>query len=131
MRITSIATFTTPAVALLMGVIGAGSPAAAAGPAPEAITATPAGRAARTPLNCEVTPAPGQGTINVRSGPRTSSEIRDYLQPGEFMPSQCSGVSGGSYTACGGTSTSWIEVYSSGLFSGYVARRCVTLYRWS
>jgi hypothetical protein len=82
------------------------------------------------PVTCEVTPAAGQGTINVRNSPTTSSAIVDYLQPGEFMESGCSGQSGGYYNACGGASTSWVPVHIGLFYYGYVARRCVRLYQW-
>ena len=91
------------------------------------VVATPAQAA---PVNCEVTPAAGQGTINVRSQPTTSSGIVDYLQPGEFMESGCSGQSGGSYNACGGASSSWVPVHLGLTWYGYVARRCVRIYQW-
>ncbi len=118
MRITAIRAHAVTAVAVLLCSTLVGTPAQASVVPAHAV------------MECEVTPAPGQGTINVRSSPTTSSAVVNYLQPGEFMESGCSGQSGGSYTACGGTSSSWVWVHLGLNWVGYVARRCVTLYRW-
>ncbi|GAB2627377.1 hypothetical protein Aab01nite_80730 [Paractinoplanes abujensis] len=110
------------AITLVVSALLTGTPAAAAGGSADR----------RAQANCEVTPAPGRGTITIRDGASTSDTPWGYLQPGQFLPSLCYGASGGSYNACGGASSSWVEVFPpNSLFSRYVARRCVTLYNWA
>lgn len=128
MRTTVIRGIAVVAMTVLLSTTAVGTPAQAS--SRSAPGAAQAGHLQSALEDCEVTPAPGQGTIHVRSQPTTSSGVVDYLQQGEFMESGCAGQSGGSYNACGGASSSWVWVHLGLNWYGYVARRCVTLYRW-
>ncbi len=128
MRVSSIRTLAIAALTMVVSATLTVTPAKASSSL-ENRTVTPI--AAGAQVTCEVTPAPNQGAIIIRDGPSTSSSYWGTLYPGEFVGSACSGASGGSYSACGG-GNSWIEVFPpNSLFSRYMARRCVTLYRWS
>lgn len=113
MRVKAVRMLAAASAALLLPFVAPGTPASAA----------------RADIVCDVTPQAGRGTINVRNQASTSSPIVDYLQQGEYMDSDCTWVQGGSYTACGGTSSEWIRVHYYLFAFGYVARRCVTLSR--
>lgn len=79
--------------------------------------------------SCAVTPKAGMGNINIRLGAGTNHPTDGILRSGTWAPSDCSNVSGGSYSACGG-GNKWIRVFPDclGCF-GYVAYSCVRLVR--
>ncbi|GLZ42860.1 hypothetical protein [Actinokineospora sp. NBRC 105648] len=65
-------------------------------------------------------------TVLVRASASTGSTAKGQLNTGESSSASCTSTSGGSYTACGGSSTVWIHVDARG--GGYVAWRCVDWY---
>lgn len=62
--------------------------------------------------------------VNIRRYPRTSAERIGILYSGQRADALCDAVQGGSYTACGGTSSWWVPVNWNGA-RGYVAHLCV------
>lgn len=92
--------------------------------------AAPSADFAVTATACYVTPKSGVSSVNIRTEPYVDSSIRGYLYAGKNMPSNCSSVAGGYYTACGTTSNRWIFVnWDPDHFAhnGYVASGCVRL----
>ncbi|GAA3031349.1 hypothetical protein [Actinokineospora globicatena] len=86
--------------------------------APATATATPAHAYACTVV--------AKQTVIVRASANTGSTAKGQLNTGDSSSASCSATSGGSYTACGGSSTWWIHVSARG--GGYVAQRCVDWY---
>ena len=94
--------------------INVGSAASAAPPPPQPTVPPPAEtQEAQPPAAtdvCMVTP--GQGTVNVRSGPGTNNNVVAQLQPGQSLP--VTGITGG-----------WYQVNVPGVGSGYVSNTVV------
>jgi hypothetical protein len=65
--------------------------------------------------------------VKIRASASTGSTALGQLNSGERATSSCSATSGGSYTACGGTSKWWVYVVK-GSTKGYVAWLCVNWY---
>ncbi|KOX22516.1 hypothetical protein ADK67_23975 [Saccharothrix sp. NRRL B-16348] len=76
---------------------------------------------------CHVTPKSGVSGVNVRLRANDDSTRLGIIQPGQQAPAACEATSGGSYTACGGTSDWWVQVKWDGR-TGYVAQLCVDWY---
>ncbi|MGH3714912.1 MAG: SH3 domain-containing protein [Micromonosporaceae bacterium] len=83
---------------------------------------TPTGNEVGIQAGCHVHPK--GDLVNIRRYPRTSAERIGILYSGNQADALCDAVSGGSYTACGGTSSWWVPVNWNGA-RGYVAWRCV------
>lgn len=62
--------------------------------------------------------------VKIRRSASTGSDALGQLNAGQSAAASCNATSGGSYTACGGTSKWWIYV-TRGTTKGYVAWRCV------
>ncbi|MER5267808.1 hypothetical protein ABTZ99_37485 [Actinosynnema sp. NPDC002837] len=76
---------------------------------------------------CYVTPKSGVSGVNVRLRTNEDSTRLGIIQPGQRAAASCDATSGSSYTACGGTSSWWIQVQWDGR-TGYVAHLCVDWY---
>ncbi|WP_170185011.1 hypothetical protein [Saccharothrix texasensis] len=76
---------------------------------------------------CYVTPKAGVSGVNVRLRTNAGSTRLGIIQPGQRAAASCEATSGSSYTACGGTSSWWIQVQWDGR-TGYVAQLCVDWY---
>ncbi|WP_156892994.1 hypothetical protein [Actinokineospora enzanensis] len=99
------------------------------------VAATTLALGALVPATASASAAPAQSfacsvvakqTVIVRASANAGSTAKGQLNTGESSSASCSATSGGSYTACGGTSTWWIHVSARG--GGYVAQRCVNWY---
>lgn len=78
---------------------------------------------------CYVRPKSGVGSVNIRNGPSTAYGVWGSIPQGGQSESVCYKVAGGSYTACGGESYWWIEVWPDSWTTGkYVALNCVDFY---
>ncbi|GLW89975.1 hypothetical protein Aglo03_07910 [Actinokineospora globicatena] len=62
----------------------------------------------------------------VRASATTGSTAKGQLNTGDSSSAACTLTNGGSYSACGGSSSGWIHVTARG--GGYVAERCVDWY---
>ncbi|MFC3495228.1 hypothetical protein [Glycomyces rhizosphaerae] len=62
--------------------------------------------------------------VNHRASPNTGSTRLGIVTANTWVPAACSRTAGGSYTACGTTSTYWVRVYWNGAW-GYVAWSCI------
>lgn len=96
--------------------------AATANSAPE-----PVGSDVSAAVTCYVAPKAGVSSVNVRRTASATAERIGIMYPGQRAVASCSATSGGSYTACGGSSTWWVRVTWNGA-TGYVAQRCVDWY---
>ncbi|MFI2758076.1 hypothetical protein ACH5A3_04230 [Streptomyces echinatus] len=63
-------------------------------------------------------------TVIIRDRTSTSGTALAQLNKGQTASSPCQMYYGGSYTACGITSTRWVKVTKSGV-TGYVVGTCV------
>ncbi|MFF8730386.1 hypothetical protein ACF073_28485 [Streptomyces sp. NPDC015171] len=63
-------------------------------------------------------------TVIIRDRTSTSGAALAQLNKGQTASSPCQMFYGGSYTACGITSTRWVKVTKSGV-TGYVVGTCV------
>jgi hypothetical protein len=117
--------FLAPIGALIVFVMMVLLPSSAsAAPAPAPVGDSEVSPAAAT---CYVSPKSGVSAVRVRLRANNTSTIIGTIQPGQRAVASCGATSGGSYTACGGTSTWWIQVTWNGR-TGYVAQRCVNWY---
>ncbi len=80
----------------------------------------------RVLLGCWVTPKAGVDAVNARSAPNTSASRNGIINAGQTADADCVATSGGTYTACGGTSNWWVRVTWVG--TSYVALNCVNWY---
>ncbi|MGH3656651.1 MAG: hypothetical protein ACRDUA_08320 [Micromonosporaceae bacterium] len=99
--------------------------ASAAEKAPQPVASTSSNGDVGTLAGCNVTPK--GDLVNIRRYPRTSASRIGILYAPRHADALCDAVSGGTYTACGGTSSWWVPVNWNGA-RGYVAWRCVHWY---
>lgn len=73
---------------------------------------------------CYVTPKAGVDAVLVRAAPTIHSSRLGQINAGQRANASCQLTAGAPYTACGGTSSSWVGVTWAGR-AGYVALLCV------
>ena len=106
-------------------VLSLGSTASASAAAPQAPTAPISTSDAATDVDIQQTCRArfSQG-VNHRASASTGSTSLGIVPANTWVPAACSLTTGGSYTACGITTTNWLRVYWNGRW-GYSAWACI------
>lgn len=91
---------------------------------PSTASAAPAAPPRPDAPTCYVTPNALVSAVNVHLRADQGSTRLGIIQSGQRASASCIGTEGGSYTACGGTSTWWIKVIWNKRI-GYVPYLCV------
>jgi hypothetical protein len=77
---------------------------------------------------CYVTPKSGVSAVFVHTQHSVSSPRIGQINSGQTATASCTATSGGTYTACGGTSGWWVGGVRWNGSVGYVALLCVNWY---